>query len=172
MQDAKGSLWEYREETKKGSGKFKTILEAKVSPSGYLIYRLYDIDIGNLVKSPFTDILFNSIICLPGFKNYLKQLASGQDINEQLGVVSVKVSGKLKECKVMAMKNVVTVIENDKIFVNIELPLNMAVCRECGKPFIRGDRGKPQVYCSTSCGRLVRVREFRKRQKELVENKI
>lgn len=164
--DEKGSLWEYKKETEKGSRKFKTIFEAKVNPEGYLTYRIYDIS--NLEQIPITDILFKTIISQPEFKNYLKKLASGQqDINEQLRVLTVKTSEKLYKYKVMALKNVVTVIENDKIVLNFEFPLKMAVCQECGKPFIHGKHGKPQKFCSTTC--KMRVYRRNKRNKQSIE---
>jgi predicted nucleic acid-binding Zn ribbon protein len=53
--------------------------------------------------------------------------------------------------------------------IHIEI-LGLAKCPECGTEFTPSR--KDQVYCSNSCGSVVRVREFRKRKKELAENKI
>ena len=53
--------------------------------------------------------------------------------------------------------------------IHIEI-LSLSKCPECGTEFTQSR--KDQVYCSTSCGAVVRVREFRKRKKELAENKI
>ena len=46
--------------------------------------------------------------------------------------------------------------------IHIEI-LGLAKCPECGTEFTPSR--KDQVYCSNSCGSVVRVREFRKRKR-------